>query len=157
MRKTLIALFLAMLLLLNFALPAFAAPPHFFRFGEGEIFRAPATGSLSHSAGYQLEGMIDFRKQAGHYCNTGAEMQQTIKGDGLISKEMTVLMVGGKINLDDGNDFVADADSMQGLEVTSVIRLCAPPKSIFTEKGAFYSSLVAIYQVPIKMMSRTLE
>lgn len=145
MRKTLIAMFLSLLLILNLALPAFAVPLIVPRFGEDEIFRAPATGSLSHSAGYQLEGMIDFRKQAGHYCNTGAEMLQTIKGDGLISKEMTVLMVGGKINLDDSNDFVAAADSMQGLEVTSVIRLCAPPKSIFTEKGAFYSSLVAFF------------
>ena len=81
---------------------------------------------MSHSPVYEMDGEIDFFKQAGHLCNTGAAHYQTIEGSGEMSKVQNVTMVKGKIAMDDANDFIAgDTD----LTVTSVILLCAPAKS----------------------------
>jgi hypothetical protein len=140
LKKTLVALVLSLLLALSLSLPAFG-----FLFPGFRFERTAATGSMSHSAGYDLNGTIDFKKQAGHLCNTGAEAKQVIIGDGAIVKSMDIHMVGGKLTVNDENDWVAAADSLRGLAVTSVIELCAPPKSLFTEQGALYASLVALF------------
>jgi Holliday junction resolvasome RuvABC endonuclease subunit len=87
---------------------------------------APALAQVVfHTATYEMEGVIDFKKQAGHYCNTGAEFKQTISGSGKMDKVQTVTMVKGKITMDDKNDWVAGATP---LTVTSVWKLCTPPK-----------------------------
>ena len=81
--------------------------------------------AMTHTATYEMEGIIAYQKQTGHLCNTGAEYKQTITGSGEMSKVQNVAMVPGKITVDDTNDYVAGETS---LTVTSVIELCAPPK-----------------------------
>ena len=85
---------------------------------------------LNHSISAQIEGDINWKSQAGHLCNTGAEQKKTIMGSAEIFElERSVVMIEGRLTVTDMNDFVAGDN---GLAVTSVIELCAPPKMEFT-------------------------
>ena len=106
MKRNITAVALAVVFILALAGPAFAQ-------------------DMSHTATYEMDGAIDFEKQAGHLCNTGAEYKQTIHGTGEMSKVQNVSMSEGIISMEDANDFVAGESD---LVVTSVIELCAPPK-----------------------------
>ena len=79
---------------------------------------------------------MTLKKQTGHFCNTGAEVKQTIKGSGHLIKEQTIEMVPGVISMADVNDGVAGATT---LAITTVWKLCAPPK--YTYDGAVVSPL----------------
>jgi hypothetical protein len=87
---------------------------------------------LTHDAQYFLSGSIDLKKQAGHQCNTGAEMKQVISGNGEFAKKMDIYMIEGLLVVDDDNSFTTAPDSLRNLTVSSVIELCAPPKQIHT-------------------------
>jgi len=93
----------------------------------------PKAGYIGHSVNYDLEGRIDFRKQAGHLCNTGAQMRQAITGDGSISKEAEIIMQEGFITVTDDQDFTTAVDALQNLIVTTSIELCSPPKFVYGE------------------------
>jgi len=107
-KKTIVAVALAVVFVMSLAVPAFA--------------------QMTHSVVYELDGTIDFKKQAGHLCNTGAAHKQTIQGSGEMFKESAIVMVPGRITMDDTNDFVAGETN---LAVISVIELCAPPKYMY--------------------------
>lgn len=129
MKRT-IALALAVALVLAFAAPAFA---------------------MFHTAAYEMDGTITLKKQAGHACNTGGVMKQTIKGNGVMDKVMTVTQVPGKLTVSDANDWVAGATS---LTVTSVWELCAPPKYIYegevdeVEAPVYIGSMYSVSPMP---------
>jgi hypothetical protein len=110
-KRTLVAVALVIVFVMALAAPAFAQ-------------------SITHSATYEMDGKIDFKKQMGHWCNTGAEIKQTIKGEGQMDKVQTVSMVAGKITMKDANDGVAGATP---LTVTTVWELCAPPKYTYED------------------------
>jgi hypothetical protein len=52
---------------------------------------------ITWSTTYEVDGSINLKKQVGHYCNTGAEMKQTIEGEGRLTKVMDSVQVAGKI------------------------------------------------------------
>ena len=112
MKKTIVAVALVVVFVMALAVPAFA--------------------QMTHSVVYELDGTIDFKKQAGHLCNTGAAHKQTISGSGEMFKESSIVMVPGRITMEDTNDFVAGETN---LAVISVIELCAPPKYTYTDGG----------------------
>jgi hypothetical protein len=101
--------------------------------------------SIWHTSVYELEGAISFKKQAGHYCNTGAEFKQVISGSGKMDKTQTVTQVKGKLTMDDKNDWVAGATP---LTVTSVWKLCTPPKYTYYDSDETYG-----YDVPVDIDS----
>ncbi len=106
-KKSIVAVALAVIFVMALAAPAFA---------------------ITHSVTYEMDGVIDFKKQAGHECNTGGAWKQTIQGSGEMSK-VTGLYTGWSVlNVNDTNDFVAGATA---LTVTSVIELCMPPKYVY--------------------------
>jgi len=105
-KRTFVAVVLAVVFVLALAAPALAQ-------------------SITHTATYAMDGVINFKKQAGHLCNTGAEVKQTIAGSGTMDKVQTVKMERGLISMSDTNDWVAGATA---LTVTTVWELCAPPK-----------------------------
>ncbi len=111
MKRTLVAVALVVVFVMALAAPAFAQ-------------------SITHSATYEMDGVINFKKQMGHLCNTGAEIKQTIMGSGQMDKVQTVSMVAGKITMKDANDGVAGATP---LTVTTVWELCAPPKYTYED------------------------
>ena len=121
MKKTIVAVALVVVFVMALAVPAFA--------------------QMTHSVVYELDGTIDFKKQAGHLCNTGADHKQTISGSGELFKESAIVMVPGRITMEDTNDFVAGETN---LAVISVIELCAPPKYMY--EGAVVSP-AAMYNV----------
>jgi len=128
-KRTLVAVTLAVVFVLVLAAPAFA---------------------MFHSATYEMNGVINFKKQAGHYCNTGAEFKQTIVGSGTMSKAQTVLMTPGKINMDDTNDWVAGATP---LTVTSVWKLCTPPKYTWRTELLLEGGIIGPYDIPVSVLS----
>ena len=89
---------------------------------------APDDSLLSHTVSYTVTGKIDFKKQAGHLCNTGAEMLQTITGEGELVKTATIVMESGILTVSDNNDFITAIDAVKNLTVTTAIELCSPPK-----------------------------
>ncbi|MDZ4132731.1 MAG: hypothetical protein U1E11_06300 [Dethiobacteria bacterium] len=111
MKRTLVAVALVIVFVMALAAPAFAQ-------------------AITHSATYEMDGVINFKKQMGHLCNTGAEIKQTIMGSGQLDKVQTVSMVSGKITMKDANDGVAGATP---LTVTTVWELCAPPKYTYED------------------------
>jgi hypothetical protein len=115
-KKTFVAVALAVIFVLAIAAPAFA---------------------IVHIATYDMDGDIYMDKQVGHFCNTGAEQLQTIRGTGKMTKSMTVMISAGKVDVDDKNDFVTAPDAVSNLVVTSVITLCTPPKFTYTGPGWF--------------------
>ncbi len=119
MKKTL-AVTLAIVFVLAFAAPAFAA------------------GSMTHNAEYKMDGTIDLMKQVGHLCNTGAELKQTIEGEGEMTKVMDTSQVRGVITVSDDQDWVTAPDAVRNLTVTSAIELCAPPKTMYTTTDHVY-------------------
>jgi hypothetical protein len=110
-KRTLVAVALAVIFVMALAAPALAQ-------------------SIMHTATYEMDGTIDFEKQAGHLCNTGAEVKQTISGNGVMDKVQTVSMVAGKITMADDNNWVAGATA---LTVTTVWELCTPPKYTYED------------------------
>ncbi len=121
MKRTLVTLALVAVFVLALAAPAFA---------------------MYHTATYKLDGTIDFKTQAGHKCNTGAEFKQVIAGSGKMDKTMNVLMKPGIITLNDVNDWVAGAAP---LTVTSVWELCTPPKYTYDAANIWGNT----YAVPV--------
>ena len=114
MKKTIVAVALAVFFVLAIAAPAFA---------------------IVHVATYDMDGDIYMDKQVGHFCNTGAEQVQTIRGTGKMTKMMDARIVKGRVTVNDKNDFVTAPDAVRNLVVTSVITLCTPPKMIYTGPG----------------------
>jgi len=108
-KKTL-ALTVAVVFVLSFAVPVFAQ-------------------DMTHNAEYEMDGDIDLAKQVGHLCNTGAEMQQVIEGEGEMTKVMDTSQEAGVITVDDTQDWVTAEDAVRNLTVTSAVQLCAPAKS----------------------------
>jgi hypothetical protein len=108
-KRTLVAVALVVVFVMALAAPTFAQ-------------------TITHTATYEMDGAINFKKQMGHLCNTGAEVKQTIMGSGQMDKVQTVSLVRGKITMEDANDYVAGATP---LTVTTVWELCTPPKYIY--------------------------
>ncbi|MGM0653229.1 MAG: hypothetical protein ACQES4_10690 [Bacillota bacterium] len=90
------------------------------------------TQDLTHNVSYHLDGDIDLEKQVGHLCNTGAEMKQTIIGEGIIQKLMDSTLVAGKLIVKDSQDWVTAEGAVRNLTVTSRIELCMPAKHEYT-------------------------
>ncbi len=123
MKRTLVAVALVIVFVMALAAPAFAQ-------------------MITHSATYQMDGVINFKKQMGHLCNTGAEIKQTIMGSGQMDKVQTVSMVAGKITMKDTNDGVAGATP---LTVTTVWELCAPAKNEWSSADYVYSDETGLW------------
>jgi len=97
-----------------------------------------------------MEGTINLQKQAGHLCNTGAEVKQTIVGNGTMQKAQTINMIEGRIMMEDDNNWVAGATP---LTVTTVWELCAPPKYVYDDSADYADDLA----VPLSALFLTGE
>lgn len=96
----------------------------------------PALGYyMGHNADYFMDGIINMDKQAGHFCNTGAEMKQRISGKGYMIKYSTVFMQKGFLQVVDNNDWTTAPDALENLTVTTAIMLCSAPKYVYGEDG----------------------
>jgi len=121
-KKTL-AMTLAVVFVLAFAAPVFAQ-------------------DMNWSTVYEMDGSIDLEKQVGHICNTGAQMKQTIEGEGEMSKVMDTAQVAGVLTVTDDQDWVTAEDAVRNLTVTSVIELCAPAKNVYTDEDSTHPDVV---------------
>ena len=110
MKRTILAVALAIIFVMALAVPAFA--------------------QMTHTKTVEADGVYDWETQAGHTCNTGGQLQQTIMGSGELSKVMATAQIPGRLVVNDVNDFVAGETA---LTITSTIELCAPPKFTYSD------------------------
>jgi len=120
-KRTLVAAVLAVVFVLALATPVFA---------------------MTHSATYEWDGTVTMERQVGHFCNTGAEQKVAIYGDGKMERSSDATMSKGIVTVEETNDFVTAEDATNNLTVTSVIRLCAPPKTEYTTTRYVYGEEV---------------
>jgi len=120
-KRTLVAATLTVVFVLALATPAFA---------------------MTHTADYEWDGSVDMERQVGHFCNTGAEQKVAISGEGKMERVSTATMAKGKLTVDEASDFVTAEDAAENLSVTSVIELCAPPKTEYTTTDYVYGDEV---------------
>ena len=114
MKKTLLVL-LVVVFVLALATPAFA------------------TGSMTHNGYVKGDGeIIRWDKQAGHLCNTGAQAVKRSRGVGVMDNEFSITMVKGKLTVVDNHDFVSRAGTTNPMYVSTLIKLCTPPKYTYT-------------------------
>ncbi len=90
---------------------------------------------LIHEPEYRMDGIIDYNKQVGHECNTGAVMKQLIEGEGEMTKKSEIELKKGYIEVKDHQDWITAEEAFQNLAVTSVIELCAPAKHVYGAEG----------------------
>ncbi|HSW35124.1 MAG TPA: hypothetical protein VLH18_00805, partial [Candidatus Limnocylindrales bacterium] len=128
-KRTFIAVALAVVFVLALAAPVFAQ-------------------SMTHSATYSLDGNVNLQRQAGHLCNTGAEMKQTITGIGKVAKTTSAAMIPGRLTVTDTNDIVTAPGAARNLAVISVIELCAPPKFTYEDHVVGLSAMYNVYDQP---------
>lgn len=116
MKKTVIALAVAFAFVLALAIPVLGQ-------------------SITHNVDYELEGDIESERYVGHKCNTGAEMEQYIVGQGKIEKSIRTNQVKGKMVVSDVNDWTTAPDAVQNLSVATRVDLCTPPKMTYKKDG----------------------
>jgi len=100
---------------------------------------------MTYSQDLKADGDIQLERQAGHLCNTGAQWNQNIDGQGELTKVTSLNMVESKITVGDQNDFVTAIDAVRNLTVTSTIQLCAPPKQEYTITDYIYDDYLGIW------------
>ena len=118
--KKALAIALAVVFVLAFAVPAFAQ-------------------SMVHTVREEyVDAQIWIERQHGHLCNTGAELKYEVKGSAAeFLGERAITQVAGKITVSkDEAGWVAGATP---LTVTSVIELCAPPKMLWDAVNYVYN------------------
>ncbi len=114
-------------------------------------FAFTAAGYMSHDADYNMDGRIEMQKQAGHEYETGARMRQEISGQGDMSKQSTISMEEGYLQVEDDQDWLTAEDALRNLTVTTSIRLFTPAKYVYgTEEAVVwwedvYEALSPVY------------
>jgi len=112
-KESFLSFYLAFVLLLALAIPVFAE--------EGPRF--------SHSARYDIDGIMDITKEFGDPCTTGAFKRQTIRGQGKFTKSEDVQIARHIMSFEDEMEWSTADDAVSNLQVTSRIELCARPMS----------------------------
>ena len=112
-------------------------------------FAAPGFANfMIHGPEYRMDGIIDFKKQVGHKCNTGAVMKQEIYGEGEMTKISEIELRHGYIDVDDVQDWITKEEAIQNLTVISVIELCAPAKTVYSDKNSNHDGMT----VPVEWL-----
>jgi len=94
----------------------------------------PVEGTrFSHTAHYEVGGLIDLDKQIGDPCDTGAYKTQTVKGYGEMTKSEEIDIAPNIMAVDDEMNWFTAEDAIRNLEVTATIELCARPLSAAAE------------------------
>ena len=124
--KKALAIALAIVFVLAFAVPAFAQ-------------------SMVHTVKEEyVDAVIDIERQHGHLCNTGAELKYSVKGSAAeFMAERTITQVAGKITV--SKDEAAWVAGATPLTVTSVIELCAPAKHEWDAVNYIYDPATGEY------------
>ncbi len=128
--KKTVALLLALVFVLALATPVFANVSH--------SYHSTKQGSMDYNFDVKLDGTVDWERQIGHLCNTGAEWKMSAYGEGEMTATGSTKMVPWKLTADTEMDWVTAPDAVENLIVTSVIELCAPPKQTFASVDYVY-------------------
>lgn len=83
-----------------------------------------------HTARYETDGDISLTKQFGHPSMTGAKKNQSIEGQGQMSKYEVSEIAPHIMRLEDEMSWRTAADAVRKMRVSSTIELCARPLSI---------------------------
>ncbi len=82
-----------------------------------------APGSVVYRKFYDLDGIILMKIQTGSDYNTTGQHKTLVKGQGELTRDELVKLSKGGIVVENDNLWVADPDSLRGLEVASTFQL----------------------------------
>ncbi len=82
-----------------------------------------APGSIVYRKFYDLDGIILMKIQTGSDYNTTGQHKTLVKGEGALTRDELVKLSRGGIVVENDNIWVADPDSLRGLEVASTFHL----------------------------------
>ncbi len=88
-----------------------------------------APGSVVYRKFYDLDGIILMKIQTGSDYNTTGQHKTLVKGQGELTRDELVKLSKGGIVVENDNIWVADPDSLRGLEVASTFHLNNNPGS----------------------------
>lgn len=121
MKRTLVAVVLAIVFVLALAMPAFA-----------QVLFVPFA-SMNHNAAYEWDGNArEFDRWA--YTEAGAYSHQ-ISGEGKMTKNTMIAMVPFKMTVEDNNQFVTSPTAVVNMRVSSKVDLTTP--GLWVYEGAF--------------------
>lgn len=133
MKKT-VAVVVAFVFVLALAAPVFALS-----------FDTTKEGSMDYNFDVKFDGTVDWERQIGHLCNTGAEWKMSAYGEGEMEATGSTKMVPWKLTADTEMDWVTAPDAVENLIVTSAIELCAPPKQTFSSTDYVYDGVTGLW------------
>jgi len=96
---------------------------------------------LIHEPVYRMDGIIDYKRQVGHECNTGAVMKQLIEGEGEMTKKTEIKLKAGYMEVNDAQDWITAEEAIKNLAATSVIELCAPAKHVYSNNDSDHEGM----------------
>ena len=151
MKKSL-AVVLALVFVLSMAAPVFGVwddPPYRGQEQLDDWYwtkQHGKQGSMDYNFDIKFDGTVEWERQIGHLCNTGAEWKMHAAGEGEMEATGSTKMVPWKLTAETEMDWVTAPDAVENLVVTSVIELCAPPKKTFTTTDIVYNDRLGVWE-----------
>lgn len=101
------------------------------------VFTAQVTAqddtSFSHTVIYDIGGRITIDREIGLACQTGAVKYTTVRGYGEMTKYENIRIAKNIMTIEEVSDWSVPADAIEGLIVTTTIRLCNRPMVASTQ------------------------
>ena len=101
------------------------------------IFATHATAQdvkrFDHTMIYDIGGMISIDREIGQLCNTGASKSTMVRGYGEMTKYENIRIAQNIMTIDEVSDWSVPAGAVEGLTVTTTIRLCNRPLTAAAE------------------------
>jgi hypothetical protein len=82
---------------------------------------------FSHTMIYDIGGRIAISREIGQACNTGAVKSTNISGYGQMTKYESIQIAKNIMSVDEVSNWSVPVDALEGLTVTTTIRLCNRP------------------------------
>lgn len=88
---------------------------------------------FDHTLRYEIGGRITIDREIGQACQTGAVKSTRVRGYGEMTKYENVRIARNIMTIDEVSDWSVPAGAVEGLSVTTTIRLCNRPMTASTE------------------------
>lgn len=88
---------------------------------------------FSHTINYEIGGRIAISREIGQACNTGAVKYTNVSGYGEMSKYENIRIAKNIMTVDEVSNWSVPAGAIEGLTVTTTIKLCNRPMTAAAE------------------------
>ncbi|MBM4235633.1 MAG: hypothetical protein FJ152_04095 [Firmicutes bacterium] len=100
---------------------------------------------FSHTMNYEIGGRISISREIGQACTTGAVKYTNINGYGEMSKYESIRIAKNIMNIDEVSNWSVPVGAIEGLTVTTTIKLCNRPMTAAAEVYGIDDPLTPFY------------